>query len=107
MLGLDVIHCPIEQDIRAIAFARADFPIMDKGRVEEGVAEVVLHLPDAPTTVNEHLVKPTILWSVRVAESKVPLTEYRAVVAVRLEKLGQSLLVLVENGTSCDGCENP
>ena len=87
LLGLDVIHGPIEQDVGAIAFARADFPVMDEGRVEEGVAVVVLHLPDASATMDKYLVESTILRPVRVAEAEVPLAKDGAVVAMWLEKL--------------------
>ncbi len=61
---------------------------------------MVLHLPDASAAMDKHLVKPAILWSVRVAEAKVPLAEDCTMVAVRLEKLRQGLLVLMENGAS-------
>jgi len=80
---------------------------MDESRIEEGIAEVVLHLTNAPAAMYEHLVKPSILRSVRVAEPKVPLAEDGTVVAVRLEKLGQYLLVLVQDGSARYGSEDP
>ena len=107
MLGLDVIHCPVEEDIGAIPFARADFPIMDESRIEEGVAVIVFHLTDASAAMDENLVKPTILRSVGVTEAKMPLAEDGAVVAIGLEELRQGLLVLVQDGSTRDGSEDP
>ena len=80
---------------------------MDESRVEEGVAVVVLHLSNATAAVDKDLVKPTVLWSVWIAETEMPFSEYRTVVAIGFEELRQGLLVFVENGSSGDSGENP